>query len=655
MMVAACLDSSAPITVFHIYIEYCIAAIIFIMSSTLTLRLVLAENLNKKEVITICSSATVKDLYEQAKQCLQEAVAVSDNTSSSSSSSSCTWELWTGIPPRLVTFSTETTLGDAGIQTMQSITVKVCKEVSGNKNKNNNKRNKKEADTKQQQQQQASTTTPSESRPTSKRAAAQKATESFKDAIAYQDNLLAESTAKRQKPSASSSEPPKRPRSFPAASSSVGYRLADGAIVSPRKRKATTGAPKQTHSTYADTADPSAALVEATSGRSKQARLMREGWKQAINDAYEHNKAVARLAAIAANNFTFNLADNERSNSVRITFDKGIQGRGEYTETVDFLTKEVLTTALASIHASGNPEALRPENMALLSPRVLWSLMYHGDTTGDITTSSRSSSPVIIAMQNLQPDLDWSFLKRRKEQLSEKARENLRQQQAKEANANGHSDADEWTRAAEAIAAVEQAMEDMHAFGQTNRLSSITLTDLEPWEVVTPCEPDEEELLACFAASETVFDDYVTQGYISRLQNDLNVHNWRELANQDADILGAALGIDPEVCQSWIDHAQTESVDEIIVEICDGSVDAVELLRERANSGTPSDLGAWRMTVPLLHEVLTVGGSSASQEDAIPSIDDLQKWCNRAFQACDQWNWLNSYATEVDAHYEDET
>jgi len=39
--------------------------------------------------------------------------------------------------------------------------------------------------------------------------------------------------------------------------------------------------------------------------------------------------------------------------------------------------------------------------------------------------------------------------------------------------------------------------------------------------------------------------------------------------------------------EKWIDHLQIESVDEIIVEICDNKIKAVEALREEAHTGTP--------------------------------------------------------------------
>ena len=62
------------------------------------------------------------------------------------------------------------------------------------------------------------------------------------------------------------------------------------------------------------------------------------------------------------------------------------------------------------------------------------------------------------------------------------------------------------------------------------------------------------------------------------------IHNWRELANvEDTHALAGKLDLpEEEDVQAWVEQAQYKSVDEIIVEICDGNVRAVELLTQRA-------------------------------------------------------------------------
>jgi hypothetical protein len=65
---------------------------------------------------------------------------------------------------------------------------------------------------------------------------------------------------------------------------------------------------------------------------------MRKGWKQAVQDAYEQNKAHARLAAVTVGNYTVSV---QNESNMSVTFKKGILGRGDFDEVVDFLPKDV--------------------------------------------------------------------------------------------------------------------------------------------------------------------------------------------------------------------------------------------------------------------------------------------------------------------------
>ncbi|GKZ00950.1 hypothetical protein MPSEU_001046500 [Mayamaea pseudoterrestris] len=592
-------------------------------SSQFTLRLVMD---GRKQVVTMDPSSTVADLYEQAQTLIDE--------KRPKSKSNGTVELRTGFPSQLLEHSTSKTLQEAGIQSQQSVTVTIQRSAT------------------------AAAAPPAKSpgRAAPKRAAAQKATTGFKEAIARQDEVENAKISAKTKKVSTSSSPNKKPRFTGAAT--TGYRLADGAVVSPRSRPRQASTSKKQPAaphTGGDALESSVSfLTSATSGaRTKQAQLMRTGWKQAVNDAYEQNKATARLAAITANKYEFALVhasgDSDQfweEKTLQVTFDKGMQGRGEYSETVDYLEKAALSSALASIHTS-HADALRPENMALLSPRVLWSLMYHYDC-------ENGTPSVAAAMKQLQPDLDWSFLRRRKEQLSAKARENLRQKDAAAAaksRAAGDTENDEWTRAAEAIASVELAMEEMQVVGQNKMLStSAVRTGMVPWAVETPSELDVEELEACVAAHPPI---YVAKDWVKLLQDKCEVHNWRELANESPSDISEALALDEEVCRVWVEFAQVQSVDEIIVEICDGSIEAASALREAANSGTPKDLAGWILTVPLLKEVLESYINDHAVEMEVPSIEQLQTWCERADQACVQLPWLESYITDESLQYDD--
>jgi (p)ppGpp synthase/HD superfamily hydrolase len=125
------------------------------------------------------------------------------------------------------------------------------------------------------------------------------------------------------------------------------------------------------------------------------------------------------------------------------------------------------------------------------------------------------------------------------------------------------------------------------------------------------------------------------------LVKDCRIHNWRELANATAQDLAKSLHLSEETSQTWIDEAQSRSLDELMVEVCQGNVQAVQLLTETANSGTPKDLAAWRGIADVLQQQF-------EEKDSAPSVQELEQWCDRAQQALEQLEWLNWYATPVE-------
>jgi hypothetical protein len=133
------------------------------------------------------------------------------------------------------------------------------------------------------------------------------------------------------------------------------------------------------------------------------------------------------------------------------------------------------------------------------------------------------------------------------------------------------------------------------------------------------------------------------------------IPNWRALANANAAALAAKVQVPVDIVTAWMVRAQQESVDEIIVEICQGNVDAVELLREAARSGTPKDLATWRWIVDTLHEELVRYQEQQKQQQqdvkeetmSVPDAETLQLWCDRAQHALEQIEWLNWYATPI--------
>ena len=302
--------------------------------------------------------------------------------------------------------------------------------------------------------------------------------------------------------------------------------------------------------------------------------------------------------------------------------------------------------------------------LAQLSPRVFWSLLKetsaslqgtnHGDGSSSSSNIGRSTD---AALQELLPALDWTFLRRRKQTLSEKALENLRQEAAAGSSSSCQDDEhnhEDLEAAAEAVYAVEHAMEQLHTYDETrrrNRAADAALArfgqqqqplhfgnDNAAWRLETPSELDEDELKECTGGNAD---------YASKLVH-MGIHNWRQLANaestQIAQELQLVIGEDSStVVEAWIDRAQEESVEEIIVEICNGRVDVVEVLRAEANTGTPKDLANWRSMPNMLFEC-----ASSSLTSLGVTVNDLTIWCQRAQNVMQDYEWLSWYATPVE-------
>ena len=365
---------------------------------------------------------------------------------------------------------------------------------------------------------------------------------------------------------------------------------------------------------------------------------------------------------------------------------------------MEIIALEALRAVVAAVHAdhsdddddleaaggggSGGSgrEMLRPASMAQLSPRVFWSLAHHypGKSTED-------------ALRMILPNLDWSFLDGRSRMLSEKARENLRQEKVARGEIDDEEDAGAGVNdggGIEAIEAVEKAMEDMAEHDRSNARERSARAALarfdgespskvsanvaaptdkarlsgsvqpETWKLVTPTDKDEDELAECiregFASSEGgayEATDSDIKAWTVALMNQCSVHNWRELANVSegssiASLMSVATPDQGRPTSSdidgWIEAARGRSVEEIAMEIVDGNEEAYVALRDVARAATPKDLFAWRaMTDMLLEEIQGYEGADVSGVTEA----DLKRWCTRAGIALNEADWLIWYAT----------
>ena len=515
----------------------------------------------------------------------------------------------------------------------------------------------------------------------SKRAASKSATEKMPAMIKAQEEYLKNTTKRESKKSSSFSVVPLQKGKKRARDNSdkqkqfkpqrvniagVGHRLADGAKVSNRPAAPT----KRRRGLGDGSTDMSTSLLGAINDKGKMGVVLRKGMKNAVQTSYETSRAFSRLAAIQARSYRISQSESNEggggggggSGELLKVIYQGSVDKTKVEETVDCIARDVLETVLEGIYAS-NKEALRPENLSRLSPRVLWSLVKYFPTLCSVADMYRE----------ILPALDWNFLRRRAEQLSEKATENKRQEEEKETGPD-------LERAAIAVASVEHAMEnleDYHAEERKARQAQAAEVRLRrqqqqngqngediaaPWTLTTPSEPDRDELRECI--KQSVCTTSVTAGtdvtkWITQLMKQHNIKNWRELANiKNVVVISEKLGVAEQRLVDWIDYAQSESISEIMVEICDDHIEAVEILTEKLKSGTPKDLAAWRSIPDLLLEQLQQLPKNVNETNNTGKNDEsrqswmelatISKWCDRAYRALQDYEWINWYATPVD-------
>ena len=461
------------------------------------------------------------------------------------------------------------------------------------------------------------------------RATAKKATESFAEIIAAQEKSTEMSNATHTKRKRTPPTTPIMARTTTHGSNTLarlpGRRLADGAAIAGRGKKKTTKTKMNNEH------DVSMALFTALNqgGGGKVGRVLRGAMKNAITCTYNATYALVRVAAVQANQYTIT---ESTTATLHVAFSKMTQGRGNYEEDVDCIPLDALKQVLEAIHQSDR-ESLRPVTLAQLSPRVFWSLLHQ--VSPECATRS-----IEAAYVELLPQLDWKFLNRRKTTLSDKAKENLRQQTMDDNN-------DEDIHAAhEAVQAVENAMDSLEAYSVDQRrkkaadaamarinISTTTVpSDQRPWELVTPTELDEDELVTCLGNDAKNFVPKLIQH---------NIFNWRMLANCTSVDLSTKLNVPETTIDRWLDRAQQESIDEVMVEICDANIAAVEALCDEAKSGTPKDLSLWRSIPDMLL------GATPSLKNAV-DVTTLGMWCQRSYEVLQNYQWINWYATPVD-------
>lgn len=378
-----------------------------------------------------------------------------------------------------------------------------------------------------------------------------------------------------------------------------------------------------------------------------------------------------------------------------IRYPKGMEGRGYFEDEIEILTLSTLQQVVSSVYhmdkddgedilpinnntgLSTGQDLLRPRNIALLSPRVFWSLWFH---------YKHGTSSMEEALQQLLPNLDWNYLwtTPRIREMSEKAKENQRQEwmlKHKRHTHHDHDTDDNEYQAIKHISDIENAMEfflqnkqkrkrvartkktttEGHTLGGTRNIEKKT------WILNTPSELDIDELVDCMTEGiESKIEKRtllpIFQEYAQILSTSCYIRNWRELANilQVSDLYNTfhiALTTEgtrhvedfttESQIEQWIEVARMRSIDEIMLEILDGDDDIYFTLREKLQCGTPKDLRLWK-NIPwnLLSELKPFLEEVNKSQDAVTE-EMIDEWCERADIALHTCAWLDDYITPL--------
>ncbi|KAL7532465.1 hypothetical protein ACHAWF_004145, partial [Thalassiosira exigua] len=387
----------------------------------------------------------------------------------------------------------------------------------------------------------------------------------------------------------------------------------------------------------------------------------------------------------------------------RVSYSKGIEGRGRYEERAEIVALSAVKTVLESVYEAKSSEdagggsgggggetkdaRLRPDLIAQLSPRAFWSLVYHcsGPRAEGLPNCTAPSS-VEDMLRAALPHLDWSHLERggRKRALSEKARENLRQERETAAGSGPDDAVEDDEEAVKAIEQIEEmamttAADDsagglsererraraaMARFGNADdRGSSWASPPAAPksdpaddWVLVTPAEDDVDELIECIMEGASVegeepYDEETAKAWAGILLG--SVRNWRELANSDAQHVRSILAASSNsttpsngTIETWIDAAQERSVEEIMLLILDGDDAALEALVDKARSGSPRNLVDWQAYPGMLLKTI-----SGEDESCKWQKSDVVRWIGRAKTALGACTWLEEYTTDAEPNH----
>jgi len=282
-------------------------------------------------------------------------------------------------------------------------------------------------------------------------------------------------------------------------------------------------------------------------------------------------------------------------------------------------------------------EMLKPRNMAGCSPRIFWSLVHlmgKGDICGHL--------------KKLLPLEDWSFLKERHRELSEKALENQRQKEEEKREKEKRKRLRELEKEARLERRRKKEEEKRKKQAGNAEKEVVLVEDGEEGQ-------EEEKVDEEYDYPEVVSDEWVEVVRAPPLKlkkaKDMAGEDEEELVKKlESVIKEKRLPLSPpssEQVAEWINECQAQVMEDFMRELV-GDKDFIDDL-ERASMGTPKDIILWSGTPRMMINVIREEAGEERWEEIKDMLDEdvVVQWGAKCREAMEAMPWLEDWATDV--------
>lgn len=355
-----------------------------------------------------------------------------------------------------------------------------------------------------------------------------------------------------------------------------------------------------------DESDIAIHLMSAVNGGSgKRDKTLRKVFRNAVEYQYNSTKAVARMHAIFSGDYeieevsTSRILNTGMSSQITITFTRGAGNRGQFTETVDYLSepllKELLKLALQDEDGAGR-EVLKPMNLSRCSPRIFWSLVH------------RYGPNLISTIRTLLTGIDdCAWLTERKRELSEKAKENQAQELAKKATRD----------------AKKRRRDDM---GEESKMEEEQLPSSSSQAAAAAASKAKARAKFAHLFDSFDYEEIIPEDHLAAVQELLQGSKslLSLAASTEIEVIAQAVSCSVDEVDTWVHQAQQLFMQVLWQHvICGGGCERLLLALHQLRIRTPAELLIWKASPMGLFQALIQGDSALASITFIWPENDI--------------------------------